>query len=363
MHESNSPAFAQSSNPHYFSQIMPIARRSVFWKSTLGLGLLLMILFLADASLGDSFIGPIDWLTFLSSSENSNLSDIIWQFRLPKSTTCVLAGSALATGGLLMQTLFRNPLAGPDVLGLSSGASLLVAIVLMLGQAGSGFLQSIATSPWSLAMAATLGSSLVFILIIAIARFVKDNTSILIIGLMLSAATASVVGILLFISKAEDLQLFMIWSLGNVGGTSWNEILVLSIVIGIGIAIAISQLKSLNGRLLGETYAQSLGINLEQSRFWLVASTSLMVGSVTAFCGPIAFVGLAVPHLVRLVAPTSDHKTLLPLVMMGGASLLLFCDILTHSAGTTILPLNAVTSMIGAPLVIWMIIKNKKVNI
>lgn len=333
-----------------------------YWKKILTVGGLLMLLFTLDVSMGESFINPFDWIGSLFGPNESTLAEIVWHFRLPKAITCVFAGAALGTGGLLMQTLFRNPLAGPDVLGLSSGASLLVALVIMLGQSSIGILQSFAGNPWSLALAATLGSAFVFMLVIAISRFVKDNTSLLIIGLMLSAATTSVVGMLLFVSKADDLQLFMIWSLGNVGGTNWKEILVLLIAVAIGITIAISQVKSLNARLLGETYAQSLGIALSPSRFWLVASTSLLAGSVTAFCGPIAFVGLAVPHLVKLIAPTSNHKMLLPLVMMGGASLLLFCDMLTHSVGSTILPLNAVTSIIGAPLVIWMVVKNKKVS-
>lgn len=345
-----------------FAEIIPVPLFPSYWKKILAIGGLLVLLFTLDISMGESFINPIDWVRSLFGANESTLAEIVWHFRLPKAITCVVAGAALGTGGLLMQTLFRNPLAGPDVLGLSSGASLLVALVILLGQSSISILQSIAGSPWSLALAATLGSAFVFMLVIAITRFVKDNTSILIIGLMLSAATTSVVGMLLFVSKAEDLQVFMIWSLGNVGGTNWKEILVLLIAVAIGISIAISQVKSLNARLLGETYAQSLGIALSTSRFWLVASTSLLAGSVTAFCGPIAFVGLAVPHLVKLIAPTSNHKILLPLVMMGGASLLLFCDMLTHSLGATILPLNAVTSIIGAPLVIWMVVKNKKVS-
>lgn len=321
-----------------------------------------LLLLLLNISFGSSYISPFELLQ-LPFGRNQDLAEILWAFRLPKAVTCLLTGAALGTGGLLMQTLFRNPLAGPDVLGLSSGSSLLVALVIMLGQSNIAILQLVAGSPWSLAIAATLGSALVFVLMIVISRFIKDNTSILIIGLMLSAATTSVVGMLLYVSKSEDLQLFMIWSLGNVGGTNWKEILVLACVISIGISIAISQVKSLNARLLGDTYAQSLGIPLAQSRFWLVAATSLMVGSVTAFCGPIAFVGLAVPHLVKLVVPSSNHRIILPLVMLGGACLLLFCDVLTHAFGTTILPLNAVTSIIGAPLVIWMVVKNKKMTL
>jgi iron complex transport system permease protein len=338
--------------------------RSTFRKSYFVLSALLVVLFFSDLIWGSVSISLKDVLLTLFGGIKTNSSDIIHQFRLPKAITCVAAGMALATGGLLMQTLFRNPLAGPDVLGLSSGASLMVAIVIFIGQAASGILQTITMSPWSLVLAASLGGMMVFFIVIGIAQFVKDNTSLLIIGLMLSAATAAIVGVLQFISKAEDLQTFIIWSLGNVGSTGWGEIRVLLIVVAVGLGIAFTQLKALNCWLLGENYAKNLGININRSRFWIVAATGVLTGSVTAFCGPIAFVGLAVPHLVRLVLPTTNHKILLPSVMMGGACLLLFCDIVSQLPGhALILPLNAVTSMIGAPIVIWMVIKNKQVRV
>ena len=243
-----------------------------------------------------------------------------------------------------------------------SGASLMVAMVLMIGQAG--ILQSLSSNPWSLVIASTIGGIMVFSIVIMVAQFIKDNTSLLIIGLMISAATSSIVGVLQFISKAEDLQTFMIWSLGNVGSTNWKEIKVLTVVVLIGITISFFLLKSLNSWLLGENYARSLGININRSRFLIVLATGLLAGGVTAFCGPIAFVGLAVPHLIRLMIPTAEHKLLLPSVIIGGPCLLLFCDILSQLPGNTqVLPLNAVTSMIGAPLVIWMVIRNKKVSV
>ncbi len=338
--------------------------QSSFLKKGFVLLFSLFLLFIADIALGSISISINDLISALFQNADSSSSDIIWQFRLPKALTCILAGSALATGGLMMQTLFRNPLAGPDVLGLSSGASLMVALVILIGQAGSGYLQAISTSPWSLVIAASLGGMMVFFVVIFIAQFVKDNTSLLIIGLMISAATASIVGVLQFVGKAEDLQTFIIWSLGNVGSTGWSEVKVLSIVVVIGVVIAFSLMKSLNTWLLGENYAMNLGANINRSRFWIVASTGILAGSVTAFCGPIAFVGLAVPHLVRLIVPTTNHKILLPCVMMGGACLLLFCDIVSQLPGSAqVLPLNAVTSMIGAPLVIWMVIKNKNVRV
>jgi iron complex transport system permease protein len=360
LHSSHSRFIGNSIKQSNFKCFYSMAQPSLLKKS-IGFLFLLTLLFFADIALGSVSISLSDLFSSLFTYTNS--SDIVWKFRLPKAITCVLAGAALATGGLLMQTLFRNPLAGPDVLGLSSGASLLVALVIMIGQTGSGLLQTLSLNPWSLVIASSLGGMMVFFLVIVIAQFVKDNTSLLIIGLMISAATASVVGVLQFISKAEDLQTFMIWSLGNVGSTNWREINVLSIVVLVGIAIAFSLMKSLNSWLLGENYARSLGVNINRSRFWIVASTGMLAGSVTAFCGPIAFVGLAVPHLVRLIVPSTNHKILLPCVMMGGSCLLLFCDMISQLPGNAqVLPLNAVTSMIGAPLVIWMVMRSKGVR-
>lgn len=323
---------------------------------TTGLG----VLFLTNISLGSVSI-PIKEILRALFSDTGTASEILWQFRLPKALTCILAGSALATGGLLMQTLFRNPMAGPDVLGLTSGASLFVALLLMAGQySGLTFIQG----PWSVALAASLGGATVFILIIGIARYVQDNTALLIVGLMISAATSSVVSVLQFTSQANDLQTFMIWMLGSVGSTNWSEILVLALIVVAGLAISMTMIKALNGILLGESYAVSLGINIKQGRIIIVLITGMMVGAVTAFCGPIAFVGLAVPHLVRLILPTTNHKTLLPAVCLGGATLLLLCDILAQLPGSTqVLPLNAITSLIGAPIVIWMVIKAKRISV
>ncbi|TXI67902.1 MAG: iron ABC transporter permease [Cyclobacteriaceae bacterium] len=322
----------------------------------------LVILFLANISIGSVSIPFKEVIRALFAHSSSN-ADIVWQFRLPKAITCVLAGSALATGGLLMQTLFRNPMAGPDVLGLTSGSSLLVALLLMAGQYGS-IMGNLIQNPWSVALAASLGGAMVFVVIIFIARYVQDNTSLLIVGLMISAATSSIVSVLQFTSQADDLQTFMIWMLGSVGSTNWSELVVLSIIISAGIVISFSLIKSLNGLLLGESYAQNLAINIKRARYLIVITTGMMVGVVTAFCGPIAFVGLAVPHLVRLILPTSNHKTLLPAVMLGGAILLLTCDVLAQLPGSTqVLPLNAITSLIGAPVVIWMVIKAKRISV
>jgi len=340
-----------------------LKRQPAFWIQSLILAVLLVGLFVANVSLGSVSIPFTKLLTSLLANEGI-YTDIVWQFRIPKALTCILAGSGLATGGLLMQTLFRNPMAGPDVLGLTSGASLLVAIILLAGQFNTGLSDTLFQNPWSIAIAASLGGAMVFILIISIANYVKDNTSLLIIGLMISAATSSVVSVLQFTSQADDLQIFMIWTLGSVGGTGWRELGVLAVVIGLGISIGYGLVKSLNGLLLGDNYARNLNINLGRSRFWIVVATGLLTGAVTAFCGPIAFVGLAVPHLIRLLIPITNHKILIPAVMAGGASLLLLCDILAQLPGSTqVLPLNAVTSLIGAPVVIWLVIKSKRISV
>lgn len=319
-----------------------------------------VVLFLTNVSLGSVSI-PLSEVLKGLFSKTGMASEILWQFRLPKALTCILAGGALATGGLLMQTLFRNPMAGPDVLGLTSGASLFVAVLLMASRYSG---QILIQSPWSVAIAASLGGAMVFLLIISIARYIRDNTALLIVGLMISAATSSIVSVLQFTSQADDLQTFMIWMLGSVGSTNWSELMVLAIIVSVGLIISITLIKDLNGILLGESYALNLGINTKRARVIIVVTTGMIVGAVTAFCGPIAFVGLAVPHLVRLFMPTSDHKILLPAVMLGGATLLLLCDILAQLPGSTqILPLNAITSLIGAPVVIWMVIKAKRISV
>lgn len=336
-----------------------MSNRLTPWHATLILTSLLGILFLTNISLGSVPIPIQESIPILFGSHASPdlFANIIWQFRLPKAITCIVAGAALSTGGLLMQTLFRNPLAGPDVLGLSSGASLIVAIVLLIGQSAPYLPQA---NPWVLAAAASIGSSLVFLLVMVVAHTLRDNISLLIVGLMIAAVTGSLVSMLQFFSNAQDLQAFTIWTLGSVGGTSWEEIYVLSFVLLMGGGMALLSMKSINAWLLGDHYALSLGVNLKRSRLKIVLATGIMTGGVTAFCGPIAFVGLAVPHLVRLLTPTANHKVLIPMVMFGGAALLLFCDILAQLPGTArVLPLNAVTSILGAPVVIWVVMRSK----
>jgi len=319
----------------------------------------LIILFCTDVSTGSVAVSFRDIVKDFFGETQGTSHTILWEFRFPKAITCVLAGAGLAASGLLMQTLFRNPLAGPDVLGLSSGASLAVGLLLLVST-GINF----TWGEWSLALTASVGGALVLLIMLLIARRVRDNASLLIIGLMLAAATSSIMSVMQFVSRAEDLQSYVIWTMGSVGNTSWKEIAVLSVIFMIGGIISFFLLKPLNSWLLGENYARSLGVDVTRSRIWMVIATGLMTGGITAFCGPIAFVGLAVPHLARLVMPTMNHKILLPAVMCGGAILLLFCDMLSQLTGSAqALPLNALTSLIGAPVVIWQVMKFKKISV
>lgn len=325
---------------------------------------LLLLLFVANLSLGSVSIPFIAILKVFTGKavEEPAWIDIVWDFRLTKAVTCVLAGSALAASGLQMQTLFRNPLVGPDVLGLSSGASLAVSILLLSQSAG--VLMYFEPGAWTVALASSAGCIGVFLIVLSISQRLHDNVSLLLVGLMIAAGTSSIVSMLQFLSKAEDLQMFVIWTFGSLGTLSWTEIQVLAFLVLAGIILAIVSVKPLNACLLGENYAQSLGIRVRGSRMMIIVSACILTGSVTAFCGPIAFVGLAVPHLVKLLMPTSNHKALIPAVVIGGACLMLFCDILTHLPGDgQMLPVNAITALIGAPVVIWVIMRNKKIAV
>jgi len=295
--------------------------------------------------------------------QNETWEYIIINFRFPKTLTAVLIGSGLAVSGLLMQTLFRNPLAGPYVLGLSSGASLGVAILIMGASLISGVLGDLMFSKWSIILAASGGSILVMLAVLSTAQRVKDTMTLLIIGLMVASLTSAIVSVLAYFSSSENLQLYIFWSFGSLGNLSWEEVGILSICWLVGMSFAVICLKNLNALLLGENYARSMGINLKTNRLLIILSTSVLAGSATAFAGPIAFVGLAVPHLVRQLVPTKDHRILLPTIIIGGAVLMLFCDIIAQLPGhENTLPINAVTSIFGAPVVIWLLLRKRKLN-
>lgn len=286
---------------------------------------------------------------------------IIINYRLPKAITVVLVGIGLSISGLLMQTLFRNPLAGPYVLGLSSGASLGVAFVILGAGLLPPFLQEIALSSYGIVLASTIGSSLVLLAVLFVSVRLRDTMSILIVGLMFGSFSTAIVGTLSYFSTAEQLQKFTFWSLGNLGNLSWTSICILSFCVFIGLLLSLSSIKSLNALLLGENYARSLGLNYKKSRLIILFATSILAGSITAFAGPIAFIGLAVPHIAKLVFQTSNHTILFRGSLLFGAMTMLICDTISQVPGGDItLPINAVTSIFGAPIVIWLLLRKQK---
>ena len=286
---------------------------------------------------------------------------IIVNFRLPKAITAILVGIGLSISGLLMQTLFRNPLAGPYVLGLSSGSSLGVAFVIL----GAGILPiSLANfllSSYGIILASCLGSFMVLLLVLSISKFLRDTMTILIAGLMFSSFASAIVSILTYFSSAEKLQKFTFWSMGSIGNVSWPNLLILFIAICIGLLISLFSIKSLDGLLLGENYAKSLGLNIKKSRRMIILATSILAGSITAFAGPIAFIGLAVPHLSKLIFQTSNHLILFWSTIIIGAIIMLFCDMVSQMPGFDFtLPINAITSIVGAPIVIWLLVRKNR---
>ena len=326
------------------------------------LGTLLILLFLVNIALGSVLIPLKAIIQIILGDETVKEAwqYIILDYRIPKALAAIMTGSGLAVAGLMMQTLFKNPLAGPFVLGISSGASLGVAFFI-LGGSTLGLSAFVVPNGWGTILAASLGSFAVLSIVLLVASRVRDAMALLIIGLMFGSLTAAVVSILAYFSPAEELQRYMFWSFGSLGDISWDALLILSFCYFIGMILAFSVTKSLNSLLLGDHYAQTLGVSLQKSRFIILIATSILAGSLTAFVGPIAFVGLAVPHLIRQWFTASNHWTLMPACVLGGAVLMLFCDTLAQMPLFEFsLPINAITSIIGAPVVIWLLIRKKK---
>lgn len=322
----------------------------------------MFFLFLINISLGSVSIPLKEVINSLSGGNTSKEAweYIIINYRLPKAIAAILVGMGLSISGLLMQTLFRNPLAGPYVLGLSSGASLGVAIVILGAAFLPTFLATILLSSYGIILASSLGSFLVLLAVLAVSHRLRDTMAILIVGLMFGSLTSAIVGTLTYFSTAEQLQKFTFWSLGNLGNLSWTSISLLSICVAIGLLLSLFSIKPLNSLLLGENYAKSLGLNYKKSRLIIIFATSILAGSITAFAGPIAFIGLAVPHIAKLVFQTSNHTILFWSTILFGAITMLICDSISQMPGSDItLPINAVTSFFGAPIVIWLLIRKK----
>lgn len=337
----------------------PKTYRTSFFLLLIALG----VCFGLNISLGSVSVPFSETLSALFGNqlENSSWEYIIWNYRIPKAFTAVLVGSGLALSGLLMQTLFRNPLAGPFVLGISSGASLGAAILIMGSAVFSGVLAFGIVNDVSLAIASSIGSFLVLLAVMVVASKVKDTMALLIIGLMFGSITAAIVSVLSYFTDAEKLQQFVYWSFGSVGNLSSSQLVLLSGIILIGVLLSIRSIKSLNAFLLGENYARSLGVNLRKARYLVIIATGLLAGGVTAFAGPIAFVGLAVPHLTRQIFNTTEHRILIPAVLIYGAILMLLCDTVAQLPNSVnMLPINAITSIFGAPVVIWLLVRKRK---
>ena len=286
---------------------------------------------------------------------DSLLSQIVLDLRLPKAITAVLAGAALSISGLMMQTLFRNPLAGPYILGVSSGASLGVALFTML----SGLIllpSSSILNPLSLIASAIIGSAIVLLLMLAVGRKVKSSVSLLIVGLMVGSLASALIGVIQNFADPDSLKLFIVWTLGSLSGVGWGEMQVLLPIMVIGLVLSVVLVKPLNGLILGEDYARSLGIHIDRVRRGIVVTTGLLAGGITAFCGPIAFIGVAVPHIARKLIGSTNHNWTLPTCALVGANLILLCDLLS-SLFVYPLPISTLSALIGAPVIIYVIVK------
>ena len=333
-----------------------------------GLLLAVLLLFLADLLLGSVSIPAGEVLSVLlgNGSDNGTWENIITKIRLPRALTAVLAGCALSVSGLQMQTLFRNPLAGPSELGITAGASLGVAVILLTsGSVTTVFVirQLSWMGSWMIILAAVAGSSLVLLLLLAISARIGDNVVLLILGLMIGSVTVAIVSIWQYFSQPEQIQDFLLWTFGSLSGVTQEHLYVLMTVIGLGLVLSFSTSKALNVMLLGANYARSLGLPVRRARLLIIMSTSILAGSITAFCGPIGFIGIAVPHLTRSLLNTADHRWLIPGTCLLGTGLMLVCDILSQVPGSqTQLPVNAVTALIGAPVVMWILIKRRNLQ-
>lgn len=323
----------------------------------------LVVSFVVNLALGSVSIPLREVASILLGfgSENEAWARVILHLRLPQALTALLAGAALAISGLEMQTLFRNPLAGPFVLGISSGASLGVALVVLSGSSGIAALTVFAGAAGHV-VAGVLGASAVLALVFVVSRRVPTLT-LLILGVLFGYATSALVSILLRFSSAESVQSFVIWTQGEFSGVSWVELRWLAPLLAIGMAAGFLVLKPLNALLLGETYARTMGVEVERCRRILIVSTALLAGGVTAYCGPIGFLGVAVPHLARALFHSADHRLLMPGSALLGATLALLADVLSRVPGSSmVLPLNAITALIGAPVVIWVILRRPLVR-
>ena len=326
----------------------------LFWV----LAIAILLLFAIDMGVGSVDITASDiWAALIGGDGDPIKRKIIIDIRLTKALVAILAGAGLAVSGLQMQTLFRNPLAGPYVLGVSSGASLGVAIFILgaplLGLGGLSFLSSI-----GVAGAAWIGAAAVLAMVATVSRRIKDIMVILILGMMVGSAVSAIVQVLQYMSHEEALKSFVIWTMGSLGDVTLSQLWLVATAIIAGLILSISVIKPLNLLLLGESYARTMGMNIRRTRMLILLSTTLLAGTVTAFCGPIGFIGLAIPHVARIIFHNADHRILMPATAMTGALSMLVCDIISKMFT---LPINTITALLGIPIVIWVVIRQKNI--
>lgn len=330
--------------------------------------MLIVFAFLLDVALGSVHIPVKEVVRTLFSPDTADDTwlYIIGKIRLPKAITAVIVGCGLSVSGLQMQTLFRNPLAGPSVLGITAGASLGVALVML----SAGTITSLYTiqelgisGSWLIILASSLGAALIMVLIVTISSSLRNNVIVLIVGVMIANITFSIISIWQYFSSPELIKDYLIWTFGSLGGVTGDQLLILAIVVTIGILISFLSSKLMDALLLGDNYARSMGLTVKRARILMIGSTSLLAGGITAFCGPIGFIGIAVPHLTRALFNTSNHKVLIPACCLVGTLLMLVCDLIAQLPGSqTVLPINVITALVGAPVVIWIIVGRNKLN-
>ena len=334
-------------------------------KYGIAIGLVTIGLFIANLLIGSIDIPITETIKILlgGTPERESWRFIILDSRLPQAITATLCGAALACSGLLLQTSFNNPLAGPSILGIDSGASLGVAIVILLGGGVISTQMAGVSSFISIIIGAICGASLIMAIILMLSTIIKSNIMLLIAGIMIGYITSAIISLLNFFATAEGVHSFTMWGMGNFGGVSMAQLPLFSLLIIVGISIAILLIKPLNAMLLGNRYAENLGVNIKRTRNLLLIATGILTATTTAYCGPVAFIGLAVPHIARLLLGTSNHNQLLPITILCGSMIALLCNLLCTIPGSAgILPLNAITPVIGAPVIIYVIVNQRKIQ-
>jgi iron complex transport system permease protein len=330
--------------------------------------LLLVLAFLLDITIGSVKIpvGEVFRILFSFRSENSTWQFIVEKIRWPKACTAVLAGCGLSVAGLQMQTLFRNPLADPSILGITAGATLGVAAIMLAG-GGTATLYAIkelgVSGSWLITGAACAGAGGIMLLVLVLSGRLNSNVMMLIIGIMISSITLAITSVWQYLSDPDLVKEFLLWTFGSLGGVSGSQLYILSVVIAVGLIVAFLSSKMLDALLLGENYARSMGLTAKRARVIIICSTSLLAGGITAFCGPIGFIGIAVPHIARSLFNTSSHRILIPASCLAGSVLMLLCDAAAQLPGfQTVLPINIITALVGAPLVIWIILHKNNIR-